>query len=477
MDSEKIYIPAVKIYARKSSLTILISPITSMITLQKQVNTSSRSSEVYQYPNITDPKDAMLFSRLDRALRGFHLDKTVMHTIDDDSTTISEIYSGAITPDLLIRKYVNEFWTSKQRNASSLHEISYRACFKPQLPRFFIDRLTQRGDIVYDPFGGRGTTIVETALAGRKGISNDINPLSEIFAASRLNPPDIFEIKERLNEIRLDKTRKADLDLSMFYHQDTLGEIVSLRDYLKERKVSGREDNVDKWIRMTATNRLTGHSSGFFSVYTLPPNQAVTPDRQIVINEKRNQNPKYRNVKQLILKKSIQLLSKITQKEFENLQEYGKYALFVNSDACYTSVIPNSSVQLTVTSPPFLDIVQYSTDNWLRCWFNDINTEDVKITMSKTVTDWKDVMGDVFKELFRITKKGGWVAFEVGDIRGGKVKLDEVVAPLGVNAGFLLFGVLVNQQIFTKTANIWGVSNNVKGTNSNKVVIFYKSQR
>ena len=54
--------------------------------------------------------------------------------------------------------YVNEFWTARQRQASSLQEISYRACFKPQLPRFFIERLTQPGDIVYDPFMGRGTT-------------------------------------------------------------------------------------------------------------------------------------------------------------------------------------------------------------------------------------------------------------------------------------------------------------------------------
>src|SRR5207247_8136232 len=38
--------------------------------------------------------------------------------------------------------FINEFWTSKQRAASSLHEISYRACFKPQLPRFFYTLLT-----------------------------------------------------------------------------------------------------------------------------------------------------------------------------------------------------------------------------------------------------------------------------------------------------------------------------------------------
>ena len=55
---------------------------------------------------------------------------------------------------LSIPYYVNEFWTSKQRAAHALHEVSYRACFKPQLPRFFIERLTEVGDCVYDPFMG-----------------------------------------------------------------------------------------------------------------------------------------------------------------------------------------------------------------------------------------------------------------------------------------------------------------------------------
>ena len=49
-------------------------------------------------------------------------------------------------------KAINEYWTSKQRQAHSLHEISYRACYKPQLPQFFIERLSEEGDVVYDPF-------------------------------------------------------------------------------------------------------------------------------------------------------------------------------------------------------------------------------------------------------------------------------------------------------------------------------------
>ena len=52
------------------------------------------------------------------------------------------------------RTFTNEFWTSKQRAGHSLHEISYRACFKPQLVDFFVQRLTEPGDLVYDPFMG-----------------------------------------------------------------------------------------------------------------------------------------------------------------------------------------------------------------------------------------------------------------------------------------------------------------------------------
>ena len=83
-------------------------------------------------------------------------------------------------------------------------------------------------------------------------------------------------------------------------------------------------------------------------------------------------------------------------------------------------------------------------------------------------------MSSVFTELYRITQPGGFVAFEVGEVKKGKIKLEEHVAPLGVNAGFECPGVIVNLQKFTKTSNIWGVSNNSIGTNTNRIVIFRK---
>ncbi|MFX1577970.1 MAG: site-specific DNA-methyltransferase, partial [Promethearchaeota archaeon] len=81
---------------------------------------------------------------------------------------------------------------------------------------------------------------------------------------------------------------------------------------------------------------------------------------------------------------------------------------------------------------------------------------------------------DVFHELFRITKVGGWVAFEVGEVRRGKIKLEEYIVPLGVKAGFRCEGIIINLQDFTKTSNIWGIGNNSFGTNTNRIVLFKK---
>ncbi len=256
--------------------------------------------------------------------------------------------------------FINEFWTAKQRKASSIHEISYRACFKAQLPRFFIDLLTDPGDLVYDPFSGRGTTAIEAALMGRNVIANDVNPLSSILAKPRLFIPGTKQVKIRLEEVRFIKEGCAGIDLSMFYHPDTLAEIISLKNYFNRRAAEGLEDDLDRWLRMVATNRLTGHSSGFFSVYTLPPNQAVSAASQIKINQKRNQNPPYRSVKKIIHRKTVSLLRNIEPGAAANLEHAAGNAIFLQNDASRTPEIAEESVNLTVTSPLFMDIVPYS---------------------------------------------------------------------------------------------------------------------
>ena len=352
-------------------------------------------------------------------------------------------------------RFIGEFWTSQQRQALSLHEVSYRACFKPQLPRFFIEYLTNEGDTVYDPFSGRGTTSLEAGLLCRKVIANDANPLSALLCKPRFFPPLLEELIKRLDSIPIKEAAEADIDLSMFYHPKTETEIVSLKEYLDDRHESGKEDNIDRWIRMVATNRLTGHSKGFFSVYTLPPNQAVSADSQRRINIKMQQEPEHRDTRVIIFKKSKTLLKDVTMFDRQNLQCAGETARFLTSDARETKSIAPNSIQLTVTSPPFLDIVDYVQDNWLRCWFNSLDAADAAktITMSRSLEEWSAVMFGTFRELYRVTKPRGFVAFEVGEIRNNKVRLDEHVVPLGVKAGFTCVGIIKNENfsIFTTT--------------------------
>ena len=370
--------------------------------------------------------------------------------------------------------FVNEFWTARQRQASSLHEVSYRACFKPQLPRFFITRLTEPGDVVYDPFMGRGTTPVEAALLGRVPFGNDINPLSTVFTRPRLVPPMLDDIAARLRDLDLTDAGERPEDLLVFYHPETLREVSALKKYFLRRRAAGELDAVDDWLCMVSLNRLTGHSPGFFSVYTLPPNQAVSVASQRKINEKRAQTPPRREVTKIVLKKSKQLLGDVTTETRRTLARVAARARLTTAAAEATPDIASDSVALVVTSPPFLNVVQYAADNWLRCWFLGLDAQTIQITTPTKLAAWQAAMTRVFRELHRVLRPGGHVAFEVGEVHGGKTKLEEYVLPAGAAAGLTPLLVVINGQEFTKTANCWGVDNMSKGTNTNRIVLLRK---
>ncbi len=359
--------------------------------------------------------------------------------------------------------YVNAFWTAGQRRAHPLHEISYRACFKPQLPAFFIDRLTQPGEVVCDPFMGRGTSVLQAAFTRRKAIGSDANPLSMLLTRPRLRPPALGEIEARLAAAPWGRVEIDRNDLLAFYHFETLSQICALRQYLLARDNDGGLDAVDDWIRMVALNRLTGHSPGFFSVYTMPPNQAVSIKAQLKINARRAQTPPRRDIAELIYKKSRALLA-------DGAPLAGDAELAV-ADAARLTHIDDATVDLVVTSPPFLDVVDYLGDNWLRNWFAGIDAESISFSQLRAPEDWSAMTRAVFEELARVVKPGGHVAYEVGEVRGGELPLEQLVWRALDELPFERLGVLVNAQSFTKTSNCWGVANNEKGVNSNRVVV------
>jgi DNA modification methylase len=78
---------------------------------------------------------------------------------------------------------------------------SFPAKFPPQLPRKFIQGLTETEAIVIDPMAGSGTTVVEAYLSGRRGIGFDIDPLALLVSKVKVTPLDVEQIARLGSEI------------------------------------------------------------------------------------------------------------------------------------------------------------------------------------------------------------------------------------------------------------------------------------
>jgi DNA modification methylase len=57
----------------------------------------------------------------------------------------------------------------------------YPAKYIPQIPGNLITRLSSRGELVMDPFGGSGTTALEAIRLGRRALSIDANPVATLI--------------------------------------------------------------------------------------------------------------------------------------------------------------------------------------------------------------------------------------------------------------------------------------------------------
>jgi DNA modification methylase len=80
---------------------------------------------------------------------------------------------------------------------------SYLASFPAGLVHAFIARYTRPGDVVLDPFSGRGTTPLQACAEGRIGAGNDLNPFAHILTAAKVDPPTKADVKTRVAALRL----------------------------------------------------------------------------------------------------------------------------------------------------------------------------------------------------------------------------------------------------------------------------------
>ena len=122
----------------------------------------------------------------------------------------------------------------------------FPAKFPPQLPGYFIERLSKPGEVVFDPMFGSGTTILEAVRLGRNAIGCDIDPLARLIAKAKLSGVKPVPTL-RLGSAVVSKARRScALDQAR------------LEDALASRFTGKTRRFVDYWFRPTTQLELIG---------------------------------------------------------------------------------------------------------------------------------------------------------------------------------------------------------------------------
>ena len=176
-------------------------------------------------------------------------------------------------------------WADK-RDTDSLHTLcSYLGAFPPSLARYFINYFTDENEIVFDPFSGRGTTILESRLLNRNSFGSDLNPIAIALSRAKsqtLNKKDIISRIERLKDyfdyaLYLPEAQAETDDIHLIFHQGTIAQLCYLKD-----KLLGSSDKIDQFLIGAILGILHGGerkngTSGYLSI-SMPNTFSMAPE-------------------------------------------------------------------------------------------------------------------------------------------------------------------------------------------------------
>lgn len=318
-----------------------------------------------------------------------------------------------------------QLWSEDQK--AELHSLHYSVTLpgmtRPEIPAYFIEKFSAKGDVVLDPFAGSGTTGLEANVQGRVSYVSDIDPLGIRLTQAKLEPADITDVTLRLQLVNLRRPialQSFSDAFRPFYDVDTFRELVNLRATLSENP-----DRTNRFIELIATSLLHGHTAGFFSVYTFPQ-MSVGPEEQVALNLKRGQVPDHRAVVPRILRKTASVLRDGVSSVMRQTSAKNRYA---QSDARNLQFVPSSSVDLVVTTPPLPIASSGLRDRWLKYWFTNIPTKGVPTFEISSLEQWIDFMNECLLELARVVRVGGRVVLDLRELRSGResVLLDDLI--------------------------------------------------
>ena len=329
--------------------------------------------------------------------------------------------------------YQEEAALWSEDGASSSHSvhnlISLPDASRSEFAQFFIDRYSNPGDVILDPFCGSGTIPLEAMIRGRLAYASDANPLALIATDAKLDPADITEVTLFLQMINLRKPVNVNIFRQGFaahYDLNTYRELVNLKTALcqsserqsSERQSSERQssDRIAQSVKALTLSLLHGHTAAYFSAYT-SPQSALSPHDQEALNIKRRQSPDYRAVVPRILRKAaLALRDGVTT----SMKKARATAHTAHADARNLKYLASNSVHLVLSSPPIPGGPDALEDMWLKNWFAGFSYEGLRSRLYPSgdsrpdaCEQWLEFMGEVILEMARVVIPGGRVVLNL----------------------------------------------------------------
>lgn len=370
-------------------------------------------------------------------------------------------------------RHLPSIWRQAPRRwGDILHSIcSYMAMFPPALPRVFIEWLTKRGDVVYDPFSGRGTTALEASLGGRRGFGSDANPLAWLLTSAKASPPTQLEIAHRLGDLG-DSHAECDIEqvppsIRLLFRDSTLRQLLWLRSELSPDR------RVDRFLLATllgglhANANTDGRPRGL--TVSMPNTFAMAPAYVARYIEREGLQPPVVDVLDFLQKRVAR---------FVPTRPCALRGKAWRQDVRDRIRWPAKSepAKLIFASPPYLGVMRYAKLNWIRHWF--LRTEpkqvDDQLFSSSSLGRYVDFMRRVLLRTRTVLRDDGFICLVIGDVhqRGRDIKLGEVVAASCLRDTDLRAVAIVQDQLPVehKVSRIWGQTKG-RATKTDRILI------
>jgi hypothetical protein len=398
---------------------------------------------------------------------------------DPDSAPDLQLELGLGAPGLAIEPD----WKDQPRLwGHSLHPMcSYLASFPASLAHAFIARYSRPGDVVLDPFSGRGTTPLQAVAEGRIGVGNDLNPFAHLLTAAKVEASSAAESRTRATALRLAWaadarawTERAEAiqadpsggpepvpdEVALAFHPRTFAQLLFLRSTLDLARP------VDRFLAGAIAGILHGKSPTYLS--TLMPNTFSMAPRYVRDYAERTgfRSPE-RDVFDCLEAKLGRLYrNPLPRATGLALLGDARTVGTRTASALLARGLPER-VRLVLTSPPYLRVVKYGYYNWLRTWFLGFDSQAIDRLLDDAHhrESYLGFLREVLRDLRPIMADDGIAVLVIGDVttdRGrpiaGGVRLAEKVwLEAAAPEGYRLAGIALDDvHAHRKMTKLWG---------------------